>query len=137
MHIITVDRPHNLVHVVLTGTMTVAEVHAYMDDLGAAMARERIGSGYRIIIDVGGCTIQTQEMIGAMRGRMVSAPKAGAIAVVSGSALARLQIRRLFAQDYARTVATEAAARAWVLDGIEPQGEDRRHADPTAAAARA
>lgn len=51
---------------------------------------------------------------------MATMPKACAIAIVSESALARMQIRRLFHQPYARFVATQDDALAWVLRGEEP-----------------
>jgi len=120
MHAITVDSPHQLIEVVLSGTMTVAETSAYMADLRAAMGRHRLEAGYRMVIDVSGCTIQTQDMVQAMGGHMAAMPKAAALAVVTASPLARMQVRRLFTQPYARIAATREEGRAWVLLGREP-----------------
>ncbi len=47
-------------------------------------------------------------------------PKAAALAIVTGSSLARMQIKRLFTQPYARIVNTVEEGRAWVLSGTEP-----------------
>lgn len=59
-------------------------------------------------------------MIEAMGKHMAAMPKASALAIVVGTALARIQVRRLFAQSYARIVASVEDGRAWVLSGIEP-----------------
>ena len=52
---------------------------------------------------------------------MATMPKAKALAVVTGDLLARMEVRRLFTQPYARITATVAEGRAWVIDGTEPQ----------------
>lgn len=56
----------------------------------------------------------------AMGRRMASMPRARAVAIVSLSQLARLQIRRLFTQAYARCVSSVEEGRKWIVDGIEP-----------------
>lgn len=107
----------------LAGTMSVEEVSTYIADLRRQMVVNRVLPGYGLIIDVTECTIQTQDMINAMAGYMAQMPKAGAIAVVSARSLARMQIRRLFAQSYARVTSTAEDARAWVVEGIEPPAD--------------
>jgi hypothetical protein len=51
---------------------------------------------YALVIDVTDCPVQAQEMIRSMGKHMATMPKARALAVVTESALARLQVRRLF-----------------------------------------
>jgi hypothetical protein len=75
---------------------------------------------YALVIDVTDCPVQAQEMIRSMGKHMATMPKARALAVVTESALARLQVRRLFSQPYARITATIAEGRAWAVHGIEP-----------------
>jgi len=123
MHSITVDSAHRLIEVVLAGTLTVAETDAYMTDLRSTMLRHGLRRDFAMVIDVGGCTIQTQDMIRAMGEHMATMPKARALAVVTESQLARLQVRRLFTQSYARVVSTREEGRAWVIDGREPRDD--------------
>lgn len=78
---------------------------------------------YAMVIDVSECPIQLQEMIKAMGQHMSTMPKARALAVVTGSSLARMQIRRLFTQPYARIVKTVEQGRAWVVSGTEPYSD--------------
>jgi len=120
MYAISVDTGQMLVEVVLGGTLSVAETDAYMAELRAALTRHALAGDYRIVVDVGGCTIQTQDMIRAMGAHMAAMPPARAVAVVTPSPLARLQARRLFTQAHARVVADRADALAWVLHGREP-----------------
>ena len=123
MYAITADAAHNLVEVVRGGLMWGAETDAYIADLRHQMVRHRIHPGYGFVLDVSECTIQTQDMLQAMGKHMATMPKAGSIAIVSTSQLARRQIRRLFDQPYARIVASIADGRRWVLDGTEPPGD--------------
>lgn len=119
MYHIHVDRAHSLVEATLSGMMTTHEVSAYIDELKRAVVAHRL-RGYSMIIDVTRCPIQQQDMIESMGEHMAAMPKANALAIVVGSALARMQVRRLFAQPYARIVANVEEGRAWVLSNIEP-----------------
>lgn len=120
MYRIAIDAPRRFVEVTLSGMLSVEEVGRYMGELRGEIEAAGISDRYVITIDVSGCTIQTQDVIQAMGMHMVSMPKARSIAVISASALARMQIRRLFQQSYARVIATNDEALAWVLRGEEP-----------------
>lgn len=120
MYTISVDTKQRVIQVVLGGMLTVDEVGAYMRDLRQALIKAAIDSNYAIVIDVSSCGIQTQDMIQAMGTHMATMPKARSIAIVSLSALARMQVRRLFQQDYARVVSTLDEGLAWVLHNREP-----------------
>lgn len=119
MYDIHIDRTHNLVEATLGGMMTIDEVAAYIVDLKRAFVMNKLHS-YSMIVDVTNCPIQQQSMIQAMGSHMATMPKATALAVVVGSSLARMQVRRLFTQPYARIVSTTEEGRAWVLSGTEP-----------------
>ena len=84
------------------------------------MIDRRLASNYGIVIDLTRCTVQPQDVIRTMGGRMAAMPQARAIAVVATSQLARLQIRRIFVQDHARIVATVEEGGAWVVHRMEP-----------------
>ena len=119
MYDIQIDRRHNLLEATLSGMMTVDEVSAYVADLKRAFVMNKLRS-YSMVIDVTNCPIQQQSMVQAMGSHMATMPKAKALAIVVGSSLARMQVRRLFTQPYARIVATIEEGRAWVLSGTEP-----------------
>lgn len=120
MYDIKIDRPDELIEVQLSGLMTLEEVTSYINELKRLFVVHKIRS-YAMVIDVTDCPIQTQDMIQAMGQHMATMPKARALAIVTGSSLARMQVRRLFKQPYARIAANQAEGRAWVLEGVEPQ----------------
>jgi hypothetical protein len=119
MYRIDIDTQHDLVEVRLQGMMAVDEVRDYIAELKRQFIAHRLRS-YVLLLDLRDFPIQTQEMLRAMGEHMVSMPKARAIAAVTGSSLARMQVRRLFTQAYARIAATIDEGRAWVLHGTEP-----------------
>ena len=100
--------------VTLGGMMSVAEVGEYIAELRRSFIAHRFRPGYAILIDVRDCTIQSQTMIEAMRDHMGGFPKAAAIAMIAGSELARMQIRRLMTQPYVALFDTCADGRAWL-----------------------
>lgn len=116
---ISVDKANELVEARLSGIMSVAEVGEYIGELKRVIVINRLHT-YALITDLTNCPIQPQEIIYAMGEHMAAMPKARSLAVATGSSLAKMQIRRLFTQPYARIVATVEDGRAWVLNGIEP-----------------
>lgn len=116
---IIVYKPTELVEVRLSGSISPDQV---MEGI-AAFKRELALSGlrrYGLVLDVTDSPIQSQEMVRVMGEQMVVMPKAQALAIVTVSSLAKMQIRRLFTQPYARIVPTIEDGRAWVLHGTEP-----------------
>lgn len=120
MYRIKIDKANDLVEVKLGGMMTVQEVEDYIVELKRQFTANHMSS-YVFILDVSEAPIQSQDMIRAMGERMAGMPKARAIAVVTGSSLARMQIKRLFTQSYVRIVSTMAEGQAWVLTGTDPR----------------
>lgn len=119
MYSIEVERAAQLIEVKLGGLMQAEEVGGYIDDVRRAFVGNGLRS-YVMVIDVSDCPIQTQEMVREMGAHRAAMPKARALAIVTGDSAARMQVRRLFKQPYARIVATVAEGRDWVLRGIEP-----------------
>lgn len=119
MYDIAIDGRSGLVEAKLGGLMPVEEVGAYIAELKRQFVLHGLRS-YAMVIDVTDCPVQSQDMIRAMGEHMATMPKARALAVVTASSLARMQIRRLFTQPYARITATVEEGRAWVLRGVEP-----------------
>lgn len=119
--ILSLDDPDGVVEATLGGLMSIEEVAAYTGELRSTLAAYRLDS-FAMVIDVSDFPVQQQEMIRAMGEHMATMPKARALAIVTGSSLARMQIKRLFTQPYARIVSTIEEGRAWVVSGTEPSG---------------
>ncbi len=119
MYRIEVDSQSAVINVTLTGMMTLPEVAAYIAEVRRACVAHRLRD-YAMVIDVRECPIQQQDTIRAMGEHMASMPKARALAIVTGRSLAKMQIRRLFTQSYARIVETLEQGQAWVVRGVEP-----------------
>jgi Flp pilus assembly protein TadB len=51
---------------------------------------------------------------------------ARALAIVTGTTLVRLQVRRMFNQPFTRFATSYDDALAWVVSGIEPDGATKR-----------
>lgn len=119
MYDIKVESRQGVVHVTLGGLMSVEEVSRYIADLKQTFIRYRLRD-WSFLLDITDCPIQQQEMLLAMGRHMATMPKARFIGVVTGSSLARMQVRRLFTQPYARITRSVADARAWVMYGTEP-----------------
>lgn len=115
MYSIRVDRVAELIDVRLSGLMTTGEVTAYIEELKRSFVANKLRS-YSMLIDVTECPIQTQSMIEAMGRHMATMPKATALAVVVGGSLARMQVRRLFTQPYAKIFTDRNEALSWVVD---------------------
>jgi hypothetical protein len=87
---IRVDRANELIEVTLGEMMSLDEVSNYITELKRQIRFFELPS-YALRIDVSQCPVQAQDMIGAMGQHMATMPKAPALAVVTRSALARMQ----------------------------------------------
>ncbi|MEH3046169.1 hypothetical protein [Sphingomonas adhaesiva] len=119
MYQIVLDGEQSVINVTLSGMMTLDEVAAYITDVRRTCVANRLRE-YAMVIDVRDCPIQQQDTIKAMGAHMATMPKARSLAVVTGSSLAKMQIRRLFTQPYARIVNTIEEGQAWVVQHVEP-----------------
>lgn len=120
---VTIDQARRLVRTRVVGFLTLSEVETSLPALRARLLAEQLSGGYLLMIDTMHATPQSQEVIAALQRHMAKFLKAARIAVVNGSALARMQVRRMMTQPYARIVGTQAEAEAWLLDGVEPARE--------------
>ncbi|MEG3175292.1 hypothetical protein U1872_03555 [Sphingomonas sp. RB3P16] len=121
MYKITVDRGHALVKIDMHGMLEVADTARLVSDLIAQVTEARFDS-YALIIDVSQCPVQSQDMIGAMAQHLTRMQRARGVAIVTGTMLARLQVRRVFSQPFAHFVSTYDEALRWVLAKGEPGG---------------
>lgn len=115
MYNINIDQSAKLVSVKLGGMMTVDEVHRYIADLAHEFLRARLRAGYLMMIDTTEATLQRQEVVDALKRQIIQFPKARRIAMVNGSSLARMQIKRVMTQPYALVFDTEAEGMAWLM----------------------
>ena len=85
-----------------------------------AFASNRAKEGYRLLVDIGACKIQSQDVIGAFTTMVAAMPKAQRIAVICGSSMVELQLKRVMNQPYTRCVPNRHAALAWLNREVEP-----------------
>lgn len=119
MYRISVDRADALVNIEMYGMLAVEDANALVAELIQQITQARL-ERYALIIDVSSCPVQSQDMINAMAKHLTRMQRATAVALVTGTMLARLQVRRIFDQPFTRFTSTREEARNWVLLGIEP-----------------
>lgn len=110
----------NLLDIEWHGLFDAATIAAYGAALRADFAANGFEAGYRVVIDMSDSGVQPQEALAGFRTTFADFPRASRIAVVSRSALHRLQIQRELPFSIVRIVANREAALAWALDGREP-----------------
>ena len=116
MYSIAVDRERRIVCATMSGFFSEEEVAAFARDEQAAAASLGCPSGqFGLLIEGSGGLIQSQDVAAAFRALMADLPlKAGRIAMVTGSALLKLQLRRMITSDRAAVFDTMDEARAWI-----------------------
>lgn len=121
MYKIVVDRTHALIRLNMHGMLTRTDADQLVADLIAQITAARL-PGYALIIDVSRCPVQAQDMIAAMGDHLTKMKNGRALAIVTGTTLVRLQVRRIFNQPFTRFATSYDDALAWVVSGIEPDG---------------
>ncbi|MFD1787711.1 STAS/SEC14 domain-containing protein [Sphingomonas floccifaciens] len=98
--------------------LTLPQAKAYMDERQAGYAAHRVGPGHLVRMDMGDDPVQTAEVVSYMDQRVRDFPIPGRIAVVTSSAIARLQVRRVvYSIDGNRRLFEDpTAALAWLLE---------------------
>ena len=114
---VSVDPVLNLVTYTLAGFLDADAVRQVGEAQAAAMTQLRCAkNGHVTMIDIAQCKIQPQDVIEAFRGMLEDPRYQGRkVAVVVGSSLARMQIRRVLHRDTVHYVETRAEARRWLL----------------------
>lgn len=121
MYKIVVDRSHALLRLDMHGMLSRADADQLVADLIAQITAARLPS-YVMIIDVSRCPVQAKDMTAAMGDHLTKMKNARALAIVTGTTLVRLQVRRIFNQPLTRFTTSYDDALAWVVSGIEPDG---------------
>ena len=115
MYKLTVEQSFNIVELQLSGCLSVAEVARYGGEFLGYFGSGRLRVGYRMLLDVTSCAIQPQETIAAFGRQVRDTPNASRIAIVTGSSVIRLQVRRVMTQPYAKLFDDRPEAMDWLI----------------------
>ena len=118
---IVIEPSRDLMRVTLTGFFTIDQIQALRAGLVAALASLSCPPGtHRSIFDIRACKIQSQEIVQALRSMSESKGiTAQRLAIVAGTSLMRMQLRRIISQDrLARTFDDVRSAENWVLERV-------------------
>lgn len=93
------------------------DVGPYADECKARFLAEGFQPGYLLRMDMSASAVQPQDAVAMFRTHFDGFPRARRIAVVTTSAIARLQVRREMTQPYMQIFDTADAAMKWLLEG--------------------
>jgi len=106
----------NLLDIRWTGQFTPDAVDAYARELVARFVREGFRPGYRLRMDMTDSAVQPVAAATLINRRLGDFPRADRIAIVTRSAIARLQVRRFMTQSYLRIFDDAALALDWLTE---------------------
>jgi len=106
----------NLLDIRWTGLFTPEAVDAYARELLVRFAREGFRPGYRLRMDMTDSAVQPVAAATLINRRFGDFPRASRIAIVTRSAIARLQVRRFMTQPYLHIFDDAAAALDWLTE---------------------
>lgn len=104
----------NLVDIRWLGLFTADAVAAYARELEQRFVAAGFRPGYRLRIDMSAASVQPREAADAIHQRLGGFPRASRIAIVTASAITRLQVQRLMTQPYLRVFTDADASLAWL-----------------------
>jgi len=114
MYTIAFRHDLNLLDICWTGLFTPGAVDAYATELVARFAREGFRPGYLLRMDMTDSAVQPVQAATLINRRLGDFPRATRIAIVTRSAIARLQVRRFMTQPYLRIFDDAAAVLDWL-----------------------
>lgn len=108
----------NLLDIAWRGLFDGKSVSAYAHEVKARFAAEGFRSGYLLRMDMSGSAVQPQDALAAFREHLGQGkfPRASRIAIVTASAIARLQVKREMTQPYLRIFEQAEPALQWLLE---------------------
>ncbi|NWK95207.1 hypothetical protein DM806_05915 [Sphingobium lactosutens] len=92
------------------------DVGPYADECKARFVAEAFQPGYLLRMDMSDSAVQPQDAVAMFRTHFDGFPRARRIAVVTSSAIARMQVRREMTQPYMRIFGTADGALQWLLE---------------------
>lgn len=109
--------PGDLIVSTLAGFFSLPEVAAYSAETEALIERCSLAhGGYRILIDVSECAIQSQDVTAAFSRHVAGVPRSRRVAVVTTSPIIRMQIRRIVGRPELAVFEDLPEARIWIDD---------------------
>jgi hypothetical protein len=114
MYAIDFRRDVNLLDIRWQGLFDLAAVDRYAGELVRRFREEGFAPGYRLRMDMSRCSVQPVAAAAAINRRLADFPLASRIAIVTSSAITRLQVRRLMTQSYLRIFDTADTAFEWL-----------------------
>lgn len=123
MYRIAVSTPRRL-QSTIWGFLDVPEVLEYADHMVATHSRFcRFSPKYRLVIDVSGAKIQSQEVLSAMSRHIASFPPAERVGVIVGLSLNKYQALRLMDRPHVRFADKIDDAQLWAFEEIVPKAD--------------
>jgi hypothetical protein len=113
MHTIRYRRDIDLLDITWSGLFTTAEMERYAEDCCACLKQETFRDGYKLRIDLSDIQALPQETLSTLANAFVDFPRPSKTAMVTRSAIARLQIKRAMTNSN-RIFETPEAALAWL-----------------------
>jgi len=120
---VTIEPGRKLLRVSLGGFFALGDVAALEVEKRAALVRLGCGPNQHVtLVDVTACKLQPQDVVGAFQAT-IAEPRymARRIAFVTGSSLARMQVRRMTTRNDAAIFDSVKAAEAWLFETIPPR----------------
>jgi hypothetical protein len=115
---ITIEPERKLLRVTLGGFFDLQDVIALENEKRAALLRLGCAQNEHLsLIDVSGCKLQSQDVVQAFQSAIGDKRyMSKRIAFVTGSSLARMQVRRMLERKDAAFFETVEAAEAWLFE---------------------
>lgn len=105
----------NLIDIHWSGLFDQPSVDAYADELVRRFHDEGFVPGYRLRMDMSGTSVQPIDAAQAINRRLGTFHRASRIAIVTTSAITRLQVRRFMHQPYLRIFDSADSALDWLV----------------------
>ena len=116
MYAIAFNPEQQLLDIRWEGPFTPEAVGAYARDLRNRFRMATFQPGYRLRMDMSRSAVQPQDAVAAFREHFHDFPKAERIAIVTRSAIAKMQVQREMTQPYLRIFDRAEAALDWLLE---------------------
>lgn len=112
-------RSGQLVSSTLTGFFNLDHVAAYVAEAEHTIHTcFRQHGRYRMLLDVSGCAIQSQDVLAAFIAHVQRMPVSCRSAIVVGNSVVRMQVRRVMNRPNVAVFENHADALAWVDEAI-------------------
>ncbi|MFT3966483.1 MAG: STAS/SEC14 domain-containing protein [Sphingobium sp.] len=108
----------NLLDIAWQGSFSPDEVRSYARGLLARFEEEGFKPGYLLRMDMSESATQPKEALPIFREEFRDFPKARRIAIITPSAITRLQVKRIMTQPYLRIFPSADEGLAWLLERI-------------------